>query len=56
MVAAGSTVADFKTPLSKEVRSTSKMVNGRLGVGQAFHDRGSRSARKHMDFRIQKQR
>ncbi|KZC05605.1 Homeobox protein unc-4 [Dufourea novaeangliae] len=26
--AAGTTVADFKTPLSKEVRSTSKIVNG----------------------------
>lgn len=41
-----STVADSKTPLSKEVRSTSKMVNGRPGVGQAFHDLGSRSHEK----------
>lgn len=43
-----STVADSKTPLSKEVRSTSKMVNGRPGVGQAFHDLGSRSHEKIM--------
>lgn len=41
-----SIVADSKTPLSKEVRSTSKMVNGRPGVGQAFHDLGSRSHEK----------
>lgn len=41
-----STVADSKTPLSKEVRSTSKMVNGRPGVEQAFHDLGSRSHEK----------
>lgn len=30
------TVADFKTPLSKEVRSTSKMVNGRTDRGTDF--------------------
>ncbi|KAI4498536.1 hypothetical protein M0802_006242 [Mischocyttarus mexicanus] len=37
--AAGLVVADFKTPLSKEVRSTSVIVNVASSVGQAFHDR-----------------
>lgn len=37
--AAGLAVADFKTPLSKEVRSTSVIVNVGSSVGQAFHDR-----------------
>lgn len=30
------TVTDFKTPLSKEVRSTSRSINGRPSVGRAM--------------------
>lgn len=46
----GVTVTDFKTPLSKEVRSTSGIVNGRPGVGHAFYDRAVITRRAKRSF------